>query len=98
MSQRSLAQIVAHIEFAYGVWERYEITTGSVTDLLKSLASDCLNITQQSTFIENADDRVLMGCVYVLVCKVRDTCRGHIDEEKVAEEDDQDLADEQVVS
>jgi hypothetical protein len=47
--------------------------------------------------LENADDTVLMGRVYDLVCKLRDTWHGHMDEEEEVE-DDQGFADERLVS
>jgi hypothetical protein len=86
--------VVDHIEFAHGMLERYEITTGSVVDLLKSVVSECCNVTQQSSFIVSVDDTMLMGRVNELVCVLRDTWRGHMDEEE--EEDDQDLASRQI--
>ena len=85
MSQRSLPQIADHIEFVYGQWERFEIATSAVIDLLKSLVSECRSVTQQSSYIENADDAALMARVYDLVCKLRDTWRAHV----VEEEEDQ---------
>ena len=91
MSHRSIAQIVDHIEFTYGMWDRCEITTGAVIDLLRTLVSECRSVTQQSSFTETVDDAVLMARVYDLVCKLRDTWRTHVVEEE-------DLADEQWVS
>jgi hypothetical protein len=92
MPQRSIFQIVDHIEFTYGMWDRFEISTGAAIDLLKSLVSECRSVTQQSSFIETADDAALMARVYDLVCKLRDTWRAHVVEEE------EDLADEQWVS
>jgi hypothetical protein len=99
MTQRSLAWIADHIEFVYGMWERFEITTGTVTDLLKSLVSECCSVKQQSSYIEaqrrlvDGVDGALMACVYDLVCRLRDTWRTHIQEEV----EDEDLADVQRV-
>lgn len=82
MSQRSLAQIVDHIEFTYKMWERFEISTGLVIDLLKAQVSECSSVTHQSSFIENSNDAALVQRVYDLVCKLRDTWRTHMDDEE----------------
>ena len=92
MSHRSIVQIVDHIEFTYGMWDRFEITTGVVIDLLKSLVSECRSVTHQSSFVENVDDAAVMARVYDLVCKLRDTWRAHVVEEE------EDIADEQWAS
>jgi hypothetical protein len=49
MSQRSLEHIVGNIEFAYGMWETFEITTGAVIGLLKSLVRECRSVVEQAS-------------------------------------------------
>jgi len=88
MSQRSLEHIVGNIQFVYGMWQRFEITTGATIDLLKSLVRECRSVTEQSSPIETGSDVALKRRVYDLVCKLRDNWRAHVEEE---------LADEQRV-
>ena len=86
MSQRSLAQIVGHIEFTYGMWERFEITTGATIDLLKSLVRECRSVVEQASPIETESDVALKRRVYDLVCALRDTWRAHVEEELANEQ------------
>ena len=86
MSQRSLEHIVGNIEFAYGMWERFEITTGAVIDLLKSLVRECRSVAEQASTIETESDIALKRRVYDLVCALRDTWRAHVEMELANEE------------
>ena len=87
MSQRSLEHIVGNIEFAYGMWDRFEITTGAVIDLLKSLVRECRSVVEQSSSpFETESDVAMKRRVYDLVCALRDNWRAHVEVE---------LADEQ---
>ena len=86
MSQRSLEHIVGHIEFVYGMWERFEITTGATIDLLRSLLRECRSVREQSSPIETDSDVVLKRRVHDLVCKLRDNWRAHVEEELADEE------------
>ena len=87
MSQRSLAQIVGHIEFTYGMWEKFEITTGATIDLLKSLVRECRSVVEQSSSpFETESDVALKRRVYDLVCALRDNWRAHVEEELASEQ------------
>lgn len=87
MSQRSLEHIVAHIEFVYGMWGRFEITTGATIALLKSLVGECRSVVEQSPSpFETESEVALKRRVYDLVCALRDNWRTHVEVE---------LADEQ---
>ena len=86
MSQRSLEHIVGNIEFAYGMWDRFEITTGAVIDLLKSLVRECRSVVEQASPIETESDIALKRRVYDLVCTLRDTWRAHVEMELANEE------------
>ena len=83
--QRSLAQIVNRILVVYGMWEKFEITTGAATDLLKLLASECCSVSEESSSTENDDD-VLKRRVYAVLCKLRDNWRARVEEELADEE------------
>jgi hypothetical protein len=86
MTQRTLEHIVGNIEFAYGMWDRFEITTGAVIELLKSLVCECRSVAEQASPIETESDIVLKRRVYDLVCALRDTWRAHVEMELANEE------------
>ena len=86
MTQRSLEHIVGNIEFAYGMWDRFEITTGAVIELLKSLVRECRSVAEQASTIETESDIALKRRVYDLVWALRDTWRAHVEMELANEE------------